>query len=149
MPARSEVELSEDRVVALSAELVEAKHEETSDHIKADALVGGAEFEEDDEVEEIHTAGETELAEDEEAEEDERREEAHPTPLKIRLPRRANSPRMKPRKSKSTAPPIAPNSKPTPRTKAPNTPQPSVILSTPCTTTLNASNPNTNTPKQK
>ncbi|HZV87548.1 MAG TPA: Rne/Rng family ribonuclease [Candidatus Binatus sp.] len=77
MPARSEVELSEDQVVALSAELVEAKHEETSDHIKADALVGGAEFEEDDEVEEIHAAGETELAEDEEAEEDERQEEAH------------------------------------------------------------------------
>jgi Rne/Rng family ribonuclease len=75
--ARSEVELSEDQVVALSAELVEAKHEETSDHVKANALVGGAEFEEDDETEEIHTAGETELSEDEEAEEEERQEEAH------------------------------------------------------------------------
>ncbi len=77
MSVRGEVELSEDQVVALSAELVEAKHEETSDHIKADALVGGAEFEEDDEVEEIHAAGGTELLEDEEAEEEERQEEAH------------------------------------------------------------------------
>ena len=75
-PARNDVELSEDQVVALSAELVEAKHEETSDHIKANALVGGAEFEEDDEPEEIHASAETELTE-EEAEEEERQEEAH------------------------------------------------------------------------
>jgi Rne/Rng family ribonuclease len=75
-PARSDVELSEDQVVALSSELVEAKHEETSDKIKSDALVGGAEFEEDD-AEEIHAAGGTELTEDEEAEEEERQEEAH------------------------------------------------------------------------
>jgi ribonuclease G len=68
-------DLSEDQTAALSSELVEAKHEETSAHADADALAGGAEFEED-EVEEIHAAAETELSEEEEAEEEERRDEA-------------------------------------------------------------------------
>ena len=75
VPARNEVELSEQQTASLSLELAEAKHEETSAHAKADALVGGAEF--DDEPEEIHAAGKTELADDEEAEEEERQEEAH------------------------------------------------------------------------
>jgi Rne/Rng family ribonuclease len=77
-PARSDVELSEDQVVALSSELVEAKHEETSDHAEADALAGGAEFDED-EPEEIHVADGAALSgeEEEEAEEEERQEEAH------------------------------------------------------------------------
>jgi Rne/Rng family ribonuclease len=74
--ARSDAELSEQQTASLSFELAEAKHEETSDHAKVDALAGGAEFEED-EAEEIHAAGETEIAEDEEAEEEERQEEAH------------------------------------------------------------------------
>ncbi|HEY6386951.1 MAG TPA: Rne/Rng family ribonuclease [Candidatus Acidoferrum sp.] len=73
--ARSDVELSEQQTASLSFELAEAKHEETSDHAKVDALAGGAEFEED-EPEEIHAAGEVELTE-EEAEEEERQEEAH------------------------------------------------------------------------
>ena len=76
VPSRSDAELSEQQTASLSFELAEAKHEETSDHAKVDALAGGAEFEED-EAEEIHAAGETELAEDEEAEEEERQEEAH------------------------------------------------------------------------
>jgi ribonuclease G len=71
---RPEIELSEDQAAALSSELVEAKHEETSDHAEADALAGGAEFD-DDESGEIHAVGETELAE-EESEEEERQEEA-------------------------------------------------------------------------
>jgi Rne/Rng family ribonuclease len=75
-PSRSEVELSEEQEVSLASELAEAKHEETSDHAAADALAGGAEFEED-EPEEIHAAGETELTEEEEAEEEERQEAAH------------------------------------------------------------------------
>ena len=73
---RSEVELNDQQAASLAFELAEAKHEETSDKAKADALVGGAEFEED-EVEGIHLVGETELAEDEEAEEEERQEQAH------------------------------------------------------------------------
>jgi ribonuclease G len=74
--ARSEVELNDQQAASLAFELAEAKHEETSDKAKADALAGGTEFEED-EVEEVHVAGETELAEDEEADEEERQEEAH------------------------------------------------------------------------
>jgi ribonuclease G len=71
---RPEIELSEDQAAALSSELVEAKHEETSDHAEADALAGGAEFD-DDESGEIHAIGEAELTE-EESEEEERQEEA-------------------------------------------------------------------------
>ena len=73
--AQGDPDLSEDQTAALSSELVEAKHEETSDHADADALAGGAEFEED-EAEEIHAAAVTELSEEEEAEEDERQDEA-------------------------------------------------------------------------
>jgi Rne/Rng family ribonuclease len=77
VPSRNEVELNEQQAASLAFELAEAKHEETSDHAKVDALAGGADFEEDeDEPEEIHAAGQTELSE-EEAEEEERQEEAH------------------------------------------------------------------------
>jgi Rne/Rng family ribonuclease len=75
IPARGEVELSEQQEASLAFELAEAKHEETSDKAKADAHVGGAEFEED-EAEETHPSAEIELT-DEEAEEEERQEEAH------------------------------------------------------------------------
>jgi ribonuclease G len=71
--ALGDPDLSDDQTAALSSELVEAKHEETSDHANADALAGGAEFEED-EVEEIHANAGTELSE-EEAEEEERQED--------------------------------------------------------------------------
>ncbi len=74
-PLRSDPELNEQQAASLAFELAEAKHEETSDHAKADALAGGAEFEED-EAEEIHAAAQTELTE-EEAEEEDRQEEAH------------------------------------------------------------------------
>jgi len=76
-PARSDVDLSEEQAVSLSSELAEAKHEETSDHAEADALSGGAEFDED-EPEEIHAVAEAELSEEEEeeAEEEERQQEA-------------------------------------------------------------------------
>ncbi|MGC0774858.1 MAG: Rne/Rng family ribonuclease [Candidatus Acidiferrum sp.] len=74
---RSDVDLSEEQSVSLSSELAEAKHEETSDHAEADALAGGAEFDED-EAEEIHAAPEAELSdeEEEEAEEEERQQDA-------------------------------------------------------------------------
>ena len=75
LTARSEGELNEQQAASLAFELAEAKHEETSDHAKVDALAGGAEFEED-EAEEIHAASAAELSE-EEAEEEERQEEAH------------------------------------------------------------------------
>ncbi len=76
-PLRPELELSEEQSVSLSSELAEAKHEETSEHAEADALAGGAEFEED-EPEEIRASAEAELSEEEEeeAEEEERQEEA-------------------------------------------------------------------------
>ena len=63
---RNDADLSEDQAAALASELVEAKHEETSEHVKVDALGGGAEFdEEEDEAEEI-SASESELADEEE-----------------------------------------------------------------------------------
>jgi len=54
---RSDVELNEDQVAALASGFVEAKHEETQEGAEADAVVGGAEFEEEDTEEET---GETE-----------------------------------------------------------------------------------------
>src|SRR6267142_2564687 len=66
--ARSEVELNEDQVAALASGFVEAKHEETQDGAEADAVVGGAEFEEEDaeeetgETEAIRAAEESELS---------------------------------------------------------------------------------------
>jgi Rne/Rng family ribonuclease len=47
--------LSDDEAVSLSARLVEAKHEETQARAEADALSGGAEFDED-EAEALHEA---------------------------------------------------------------------------------------------
>jgi Rne/Rng family ribonuclease len=65
----AESEISEDQAAALASEFVEAKHEETSAHAHVDAVVGGAEFEEDDEEiddpEELHAAAEPELADEE------------------------------------------------------------------------------------
>jgi len=46
-PHRNDVELNEDQVAALASGFVEAKHEETQEEAEADAIVGGAEFEEE------------------------------------------------------------------------------------------------------
>jgi Rne/Rng family ribonuclease len=57
--ARRETELNEDQVAALASGFVEAKHEETSAEAEADAVVGGAEFEEEEEeTEEEHSEAE-------------------------------------------------------------------------------------------
>jgi Rne/Rng family ribonuclease len=70
-PARSDTDLSEDQVAALAADFAEAKHEETAEEAEADALAGGAVFEEDEteeeteEAEEVHTAEVSELSEEE------------------------------------------------------------------------------------
>jgi len=69
--ARNDVELNEDQVAALASGFVEAKHEETSEVAEADAIVGGAEFDEEeteeqaDETEETIVAGVSELSEEE------------------------------------------------------------------------------------
>jgi Rne/Rng family ribonuclease len=47
--SQAEASLSEEEVAALSSSLVEAKQEELNAHAKADALVGGAEFDDEDE----------------------------------------------------------------------------------------------------
>jgi ribonuclease G len=70
---RNGADLSEDQVNALASDFVEAKHEETQDHADADAVVGGAEFEdeseeESEEGEEILSAEPSQLS-DEETEE--------------------------------------------------------------------------------
>src|SRR5882724_2847043 len=63
---RSEVELNEDQVAALASGIVEAKHEETREEAEADAVVGGAEFEEEGAEEETGEAEATRAAEDSE-----------------------------------------------------------------------------------
>jgi len=74
---RSDADLNEDQVEALAADLVEAKHEEATEEAEADAVLGGADFEEDDAeeegeageaAEETH-AGESSSLSEEEAEE--------------------------------------------------------------------------------
>jgi Rne/Rng family ribonuclease len=76
--SRNDAELNEDQVAALASGFVEAKHEETSEEAEADAIVGGAEFEEEDseehaeesaeEAEETPVAQVSELSEEEVAE---------------------------------------------------------------------------------
>ncbi len=78
-PARNDVELNEDQVAALAADFAEAKHEETTEEAEADALAGGAEFEEEDteeetsEAEEIHAEEVSELSAEETEEVEEQR----------------------------------------------------------------------------
>jgi Rne/Rng family ribonuclease len=62
-PVRNDVELNEDQVAALASGFVEAKHEETQAEAEADAVVGGAEFEEDQNEEESDETEETPSAE--------------------------------------------------------------------------------------
>ena len=63
---RSDVELNEDQVAALASGFVEAKHEETQEGAEADAVVGGAEFEEEDAEEETGQTEAIRAAEDSE-----------------------------------------------------------------------------------
>src|SRR6266850_2028249 len=71
--ARNDAELNDDQVAALASGFVEAKQEETSEVAEVDAIVGGAEFDDDEseeteEVEEVRAAEVSELS-DEEVEE--------------------------------------------------------------------------------
>ena len=74
----NDLDLNEDQVAALSSGIVEAKHEETQEEAEADAIVGGAEFEEEaaeesaeEEAEEAHEnhAAETSSLSEEDVEE--------------------------------------------------------------------------------
>jgi Rne/Rng family ribonuclease len=58
-PVRSDADLNDDQVDALAADLVEAKREEATAEAEADAVVGGAVFEEEDTEEEAEAAAET------------------------------------------------------------------------------------------
>jgi Rne/Rng family ribonuclease len=60
--ARNDVELNEDQVAALASGFVEAKHEETSEVAQADAIVGDAEFDEQESEEQTEEAEETIVA---------------------------------------------------------------------------------------
>jgi Rne/Rng family ribonuclease len=66
-PARNDLELNEDQVAALASGFVEAKHEETQEEAEADAIVGGAEFDEEEteEGEETPVTEVSELSEEE------------------------------------------------------------------------------------
>ncbi|MGB8473083.1 MAG: Rne/Rng family ribonuclease [Candidatus Acidiferrum sp.] len=75
-PLRSEADLNEAQASALSSELAGAKHEETSNRADADALAGGAEFEEDEtEEEETQEADQQEEEQQEEERQEEERQE--------------------------------------------------------------------------
>src|SRR5207245_10878564 len=54
----NDVDLNEDQVAALAADLVEAKHEEAAAEAEADTVVGGAVFEEEDTEEEAEATEE-------------------------------------------------------------------------------------------
>jgi len=56
--ARNDADLNEDQVAALASGFVEAKHEETSEEAEADAVVGGAEFDEEESEEHADEGGE-------------------------------------------------------------------------------------------
>ncbi|HKW56105.1 MAG TPA: Rne/Rng family ribonuclease [Candidatus Acidoferrum sp.] len=73
-PVRSDAELSDDQAAALASELVEAKHEETSEHAEVDTVVGGAEFDEeedDEEAEELETIADDGIVEEDESDSEE------------------------------------------------------------------------------
>jgi ribonuclease G len=90
---RADASLSDDEVAVISSGLIEAKHEETQAHATADAMVGGAVFEEEDEEdeeaaeseeaaaeerEEIHASEEADLAHEEAHEEAEAQQASDP-----------------------------------------------------------------------
>ena len=63
--ATPESSLSEDEVAALASSIIEAKQDEVQAHAPADAIVGGAAFDEDDEEEDEEGEGEEVRAIDE------------------------------------------------------------------------------------
>jgi Rne/Rng family ribonuclease len=63
-PVNNGAELNDDQVAALAADLAEAKHEEAAADAEADAVVGGAVFEEEDAEEETASEEEAETAEE-------------------------------------------------------------------------------------
>src|SRR5215471_4562806 len=67
-PASNGAELNDDQVAALAADLAEAKHEEVVADAEADAVVGGAVFEEEDSEEENEVAEDAETVEEVHAE---------------------------------------------------------------------------------
>src|SRR5229473_1842944 len=62
---RNDTELNEDQVAALASGFVEAKHEETSEEAEADAVVGGAEFDEEEAEEQSEEQAEEQAEESE------------------------------------------------------------------------------------
>jgi Rne/Rng family ribonuclease len=75
-PTRGDASLSEEDVAIISSSLIEAKHEETQAKVTADALVGGAVFEDEEQEEEEEAEEESEATEND-AEETEEHEEIH------------------------------------------------------------------------
>jgi Rne/Rng family ribonuclease len=67
---QTDVDLSEDQAAALASELVEAKHEETAQHIENGTVIGGAEFDEE-EVEDLQATAEIAEEEEDEVEDEE------------------------------------------------------------------------------
>ena len=72
---RGDADLNEDQVASLASELVEAKHEETQEHAKADAIAGGAEFDDEEEDEEDEESADQHVHEHDAEEEEDDEEE--------------------------------------------------------------------------
>src|SRR5713226_8788455 len=72
--ARNDADLNEDQVAALASGFVEAKHEETQEDAEAEAIVGGAEFDEEETEEPTEEAEEPTVAEVSELSEEEAEE---------------------------------------------------------------------------
>jgi Rne/Rng family ribonuclease len=74
-PVRGDVDLNEDQVASLASEFVEAKHEETQSHAVADAVAGGAEFDDEEENDEDEEQDDAQHAHENEEDDEEDREE--------------------------------------------------------------------------
>jgi Rne/Rng family ribonuclease len=70
----ADADLSEDQAAALASELVEAKHEETAEQVETTAMIGGAEFDEE-EIEDLQAAADIAEEEEEEVGDEEEAEE--------------------------------------------------------------------------
>jgi Rne/Rng family ribonuclease len=83
-PVQADSDLSEDQAAVLASELVEAKHEESAEHVETSTVIGGAEFDEE-EIEDLQAAVDTDL-DDEEAEETEEESDDEAEDLADELP---------------------------------------------------------------
>jgi len=77
LPTSGSSDLNEDQIAALASGLVEAKQEEVGEVVQADAISGGAIFEEEEEVEEIEEVEDDQAESEAEGDSENEAEESH------------------------------------------------------------------------